>query len=173
MHKTDLHFLSSMIKYYTEMINMSERVEKAVELFKSGFNCSQSVFAAYADLFGMDTDTALKVSAGLGGGVGRSREVCGAVSAAAMLAGMKYGATDGEDSESKQRTYAVVQQIIAEFKQTNPSIVCRELLGLPEAVNTDPKPEARTEHYYKKRPCADLVADSARAVEKILFKETL
>ena len=152
---------------------MSERVEKAVELFKSGFNCSQSVFAAYADLFGMDTDTALKVSAGLGGGVGRSREVCGAVSAAAMLVGMKYGATDGEDFEAKQRTYAVVQQVIAEFKQTNPSIVCRELLNLPENTVSDPKPEARTEGYYKKRPCAELVADSARAVEKILFKEIL
>lgn len=152
---------------------MSERVEKAVNLFKSGFNCSQSVFAAYADLFGMDTDTALKVSAGLGGGVGRSREVCGAVSAAAMLVGMKYGATDGEDSEAKKLTYAVVQQVIAEFKQTNPSIVCRELLGLTEAVNTDPTPESRTENYYKKRPCADIVADSAKAVEKILFKEIL
>lgn len=152
---------------------MSERVEKAVELFKSGFNCSQSVFAAYADLFGMDTDTALKVSAGLGGGVGRSREVCGAVSAAAMLVGMKYGATDGDDSEAKQLTYAVVQQVIAEFKQTNPSIVCRELLNLPENTVSDPKPEARTESYYKKRPCAELVADSARAVEKILFKEIL
>lgn len=152
---------------------MSERIDKAVDLFKSGFNCSQSVFAAYADLFGMDTETALKVSAGLGGGVGRSREVCGAVSAAAMLVGMKYGATDGEDSEAKQRTYAVVQQVIAEFRQTNPSIVCRELLGLPEAVNTDPKPEARTENYYKKRPCAEIVEDSAKAVEKILFKEIL
>ena len=152
---------------------MSKRTDKAVELFKSGFNCSQSVFAAYADLFGMDEETALKVSAGLGGGVGRSREVCGAVSAAAMLAGMKYGATDGEDSEAKQRTYAVVQQIIAEFKQSNPSIVCRELLALGEKENTDPKPEARTEHYYKKRPCAQLVEDSAKAVEKILFKEIL
>ncbi len=152
---------------------MSERTDKAVELFKSGFNCSQSVFAAYADLFGMDTDTALKVSAGLGGGVGRSREVCGAVSAAAMLVGMKYGATDGEDSEAKQRTYAVVQQVIAEFRKTNPSIVCRELLNLGETVNTDPVPEARTENYYKKRPCAEIVEDSAKAVEKILFKEIL
>ena len=152
---------------------MSERTDKAVELFKSGFNCSQSVFAAYADLFGMDTDAALKVSAGLGGGVGRSREVCGAVSAAAMLVGMKYGATDGEDSEAKQRTYAVVQQIIAEFRKTNPSIVCRELLGLEEAVSTNPVPEARTEQYYKKRPCAEIVEDSAKAVEKILFKEIL
>ena len=152
---------------------MSERVEKAVELFKSGFNCSQAVFAAYADLFGMDEEIALKVSAGLGGGVGRSREVCGAVCGAAMLAGLKYGATDGGDSEAKQRTYAVVQQIIAEFRQTNRSIICRELLGLTQDGNTDPRPEARTAEYYKKRPCADIVADSAKAVEKILFKETL
>ena len=150
---------------------MSERTDKAVELFKSGFNCSQSVFAAYADLFGMDTDTALKVSAGLGGGVGRSREVCGAVSAAAMLVGMKYGAMDGEDSEAKQRTYAVVQQVIAEFRKTNPSIVCRELLGLKENENSNPEPEKRTEHYYKKRPCVKLVEDSARALENTVFKE--
>ena len=162
-----------MIKYYAEMIEMSERSDKAVDLFNSGFNCSQSVFAAYADLFGMDEETALRVSAGLGGGVGRSREVCGAVSAAAMLVGMKYGATDGGDSEAKQRTYAVVQQVIAEFRQTNHSIVCRELLGLDGGIHTDPKPEARTEQYYKKRPCAQLVEDSAKAVEKILFKEII
>lgn len=151
---------------------MSERTDRAVELFKSGFNCSQSVFAAYADLFGMDEETALRVSAGLGGGVGRSREVCGAVSGAAMLVGLKYGATDPEDSESKAQTYAVVQQIIAEFKNTNSSIVCRELLGLNGKPAADPNPEARTKEYYKKRPCAQLVEDSARAVEKILFKET-
>ena len=150
---------------------MSERTQRAVELFKSGFNCSQSVFAAFAGEFGMDEETALKVSAGLGGGVGRAREVCGAVSGAAMLVRFKYGATDGNDAEAKQRCYQVVQQIIAEFKENNPSIVCRELLELNEGAGTDPKPEARTEQYYKKRPCVQLVEDAARAVEKILFKE--
>lgn len=150
---------------------MSERTQRAVELFKSGFNCSQSVFAAFAGEFGMDEETALKVSAGLGGGVGRAREVCGAVSGAAMLVGFKYGATGGGDTEAKQRCYQVVQQIIAEFKENNPSIVCRELLELNEGAGTDPKPEARTEQYYKKRPCVQLVEDAARAVEKILFKE--
>lgn len=150
---------------------MSERTQRAVELFKSGFNCSQSVFAAFAGEFGMDEETALKVSAGLGGGVGRAREVCGAVSGAAMLVGFKYGATDSDDTEAKQRCYQVVQQIIAEFKENNPSIVCRELLELNEGAGTDPKPEARTEQYYKKRPCVQLVEDAARAVEKILFKE--
>lgn len=152
---------------------MSQRTDKAVELFKSGFNCSQSVFAAFADLFGMDEKTALTVSAGLGGGVGRSREVCGAICGAAMLAGLKHGATDPADAESKQRCYEVVQQIIAEFKKTNPTIICRELLGLSETNNTDPVPEARTEQYYKKRPCAEIVEDSAKAVEKILFNKEI
>ena len=139
---------------------MSERSEKAVELFKSGYNCSQAVFAAYADLFGFDEDTALKVSAGLGGGVGRSREVCGTVSAAA---------TDGDDTEGKKLCYYKVQEFIAEFKKVNPSIVCRELLGLSKGENSQPKPDERNEHYYKKRPCVQLVEDSALALEKILF----
>lgn len=148
---------------------MSDRVERAIELFKSGFNCSQAVFAAFAGEFGMDEETALKVSAGLGGGVGRSREVCGAVCGAAMLVGFKYGATDGDDAEAKQRCYQVVQQIIAEFKTNNPTIICRELLELNSSDNTDPKPEARTPEYYKKRPCVQLVEDAARAVEKVLL----
>ena len=104
----------------------------------------------------------------MGGGVGRMREVCGAVSGAAMLAGMVYGATDGEDREAKKKTYEVVQEIAAEFKKENPSIVCRELLGLSKA-DENPTPEARTEQYYKKRPCVQLVADAAAAAEKILF----
>ncbi len=155
--------------YGKEVFVMSERSEKAVELFKSGYNCSQAVFAAYADLFGFDEDTALKVSAGLGGGVGRSREVCGTVSAAAMLIGMKYGATDGDDTEGKKLCYYKVQEFIAGFKKVNPSIVCRELLGLSKGENSQPKPDERNEHYYKKRPCVQLVEDSALALEKILF----
>lgn len=152
---------------------MSDRVEKAICLFKCGYNCSQSVFAAYADLFGMDEKTALRVSAGLGGGVGRAREVCGTVSAAAMLIGMKYGATDGDDREGKKKCYEVVQEFIAEFKKTNHSIVCRELLGLDTDNNKNPVPDARTAEYYKKRPCVQIVEDSARAIEKVLFKEML
>ena len=147
---------------------MSKYTDRAVELFKSGFNCSQAVFAAFSEKIGMDEQTALRVSAGLGGGVGRMREVCGAVSGAAMLAGMVYGATDGEDREAKAKTYEVVQEIDAEFKKENPSIVCRELLGLSKA-DANPTPEARTEQYYKKRPCVQLVADAAAAAEKILF----
>ena len=147
---------------------MSERVEKAVELFKSGYNCSQSVFAAYADLFGIDSETALKVSAGLGGGCGRQRELCGAVSGAAMIIGLKFGSVDGNDREGKKLCYEKVREFTAEFKKTNPSIVCRELLGIgttPESA----QPDERNQQYYQKRPCAQIVSDSARALEKIIF----
>ncbi|MBP9989381.1 MAG: C_GCAxxG_C_C family protein [Ruminococcus sp.] len=143
----------------------------AVELFKEGYNCSQSVFAAYADLFGLSRELALKVSAGLGGGVGRSREVCGAVSGAAMLIGLKYGATDSADKSGKKLCYEKVQEYIAEFKKQNPSIVCRELMGLNRGENSNPTPDARTDSYYKTRPCVQLVEDSARALENTVFKE--
>ena len=168
---TLLIFCDTIIDAEKRLMLLSKRTEKAVELFKKGFNCSQAVFAAFAEDFGMDEETALKVSAGLGGGVGRAREVCGTVTGAALVAGMKYGATDGADSEGKKKCYEVVQQLISEFKKENPSIVCRELLGLTEKNATDPVPEARTDSYYKKRPCVQLVEDSARAVEKIIFAE--
>ncbi len=148
---------------------MSHYTDRAVELFKSGYNCSQAVFAAFCDKVGLPEETALRVSAGLGGGVGRMREVCGAVSGAAMLAGMVYGAVDGGDREAKAKTYEKVQEIAAEFKKSNPSIVCRELLGLSAAAKVQATPEARTEGYYKKRPCVQIVEDAARAAEKVLF----
>lgn len=148
---------------------MSAHSDRAAELFKQGFNCSQAVFAAFCDEFDMDEKTALKVSAGLGGGVGRLREVCGTVTGASMVAGMLYGATDGSDHEKKALTYQKVQQIVDEFKKLNPSIVCRELLGLSPTASTPSTPEHRTDEFYKKRPCAQLVEDSAKAVDKILF----
>ena len=138
--------------------------ELAKAYFEQGYNCAQAVFLAFSDLTKLDQSTALRLSSSFGGGMGRMREVCGAVSGAAMLVGFKYGATDGDDTEAKQRCYQVVQQIIAEFKKNNPSIVCRELLEINEGSNTDPKPEARTEAYYKKRPCAEYVRMAATIV---------
>lgn len=142
---------------------MSKYSERAVKLFQEGKNCSQAVFAAFAPDFGLSEETALQVSAGLGGGVGRMREVCGAVSGSAMLVGLKYPELD------KAGVYAKVQEIAEEFKKTNPSIVCKELLGLskPEHSST---PEQRTAEYYKKRPCVKIVEDAALAVEKVLFE---
>ena len=145
-----------------------KRIE-ALELFRSGYNCSQSVFTAFAPEIGMSRDMALTVSAGLGGGVGRMREVCGAMTALAMLAGFCRPMEDGKDSSAKRDIYALVQQMGEEFRQRNGSIVCRELLGLqrPEGI---PQPDARTDAYYKKRPCAEIVGDAAEIACRILFE---
>lgn len=151
---------------------MSKRSEKAVRFFYDGYNCSQSVFASYADLFGIDEKTALRLAAGLGGGCGRQRELCGAVSGAAMIVGLKYGATDGADSNGKKLCYEKVREFTDEFKKSNPSIVCRELLFGTEADSSS-QPEERTGQYYKKRPCAKIVEDSAKALEKTILREML
>ena len=147
---------------------MSGRVELAEQLFLLGYNCSQSVFAAYADLFGIDRETALRLSAGLGGGCGRQRELCGAVSGAAMILGLKFGAVDGKDSEGKKLCYEKVREHSDLFRESNPSVVCRELLGIGN-IKESAQPEERTDQYYKKRPCVQIVTDSAKALEKILF----
>lgn len=141
---------------------MSKYSDRAVELFLEGKNCSQAVFVAFAPDLGLSEETALAVSIGLGGGVGRMREVCGAVSGSAMLVGLKYPELD------KTEVYEKVRMIIDEFKKTNHSIVCKELLGLSKP-ETSSVPEARNKEYYKKRPCVKIVEDAALAVEKVLF----
>ncbi len=141
---------------------MSKYSDRAIELFMEGKNCSQAVFAAFAPDLGLSEEMALSVSIGLGGGVGRLREVCGAVSGSAMVVGLKHPELE------KAEVYKLVNLIVDEFKKTNHSIVCKELLGLlqPEKSTV---PEARTTEYYKKRPCVKIVEDAALATEKILF----
>ena len=145
---------------------MSKYSDRAVELFKEGKNCSQSVFTAFAPDLGISEELALRISIGLGGGVGRMREVCGAVSGSAMVVGIKY------PELSKAEVYEKVRLIADEFKKTNPSIVCKELLGIDKAEKSF-KPRERTAEYYKKRPCVKIVEDAALATEKILFEEEL
>lgn len=115
---------------------MKERVEKAVELFKNGYNCSQSVVAAFADMYGFSEEQALRMSASFGGGIGRMRQTCGAACGMFMLAGLETGAVDGKDREGKAANYALVQELAEEFKRRNGSMVCAELLGLkkPEGL---------------------------------------
>lgn len=141
--------------------------QKAKDLFFSGLNCSQAVFTAFSSLNGLDEETAKKVSIGLGGGVGRLREVCGAVSGAAMVLGMVHG---GENAENKASAYAFVQKFAEEFKKENGSIICRELLGLDENKKETSTPDARTPQYYKKRPCAELVYTAAKIVSDMIDK---
>ena len=132
---------------------MRNRVEKAEALFLAGCNCSQAVFTAFADEFGLDEELAKRLSCGLGGGVGRMREVCGAVSAAAMVIGMRLG-------PDKMKAYPVIQDFCAKFKEKCGSIICRDLLEGTGAT-TGGAPEPRTPEYYQKRPCVELVKIAA------------
>ena len=145
------------------------RKDQAVETFYEGYNCAQSVFATYADLFGMDRETALRMSSAMGAGVGRMREICGAVSSMAMLAGLQEGNADPEDEEAKARIYALVQKLSDRFRKENGSIVCRELLGIEPGTKESVKPQKRTKEYYESRPCPKLIACAARIIEEELL----
>ena len=141
---------------------MEERIEKAVALFKEGYNCSQAVVTAFADLYGFTNEQALKISASFGGGLGRMRQTCGAACGLFMLAGLETGCTEGKDREGKENNYKVVQELAEEFRKRNGSLICAELLGLSKTAPTPATPEARTAEYYKKRPCVKMVEEAAR-----------
>lgn len=146
-----------------QMQDMEKRIARSVELFKSGYNCSQSVVAAFASLYGFTEEQALRMAASFGGGIGRMRQTCGAACGLFLLAGLETGATDPADREGKSRNYAVVQQLAERFRQENGSLICAELLGLsPRQPHTDTQAEARTPAYYAKRPCAQMVESAAR-----------
>lgn len=143
---------------------LNQRVDRAVDYFMQGYGCCQSVVAAFSDLYGMDEEMALKVGAGFGGGVGRLRMMCGAVSGLVVLAGLDCGETDGSNREGKSACYKVVQDLLEQFKQANGSIICAEILGLQgheKAVSTY-EASPRTAEYYKTRPCAAKVESAAR-----------
>lgn len=146
-----------------------DRVQKAVDLFKSGCNCSQAVICAYCDLFGMDEETAMRVSEGFGGGMGRMRLTCGAVSGMFMLAGLKYSKGVPKDLETRARIYDTVQQMAKAFEEKNGSIVCGDLLGINKPKDIGAEPTKRDKEFYKKRPCVGCVEDCARLVEEYLM----
>ena len=151
-------------------MTMKDRVEKAVELFKSGYNCSQSVVAAFADMYGFTQEQALRMSASFGGGIGRMRQTCGAACGMFLLAGLEKGAVDGKDREGKAANYALVQQLAEEFRKRNGSMICAELLGLKKPEGSS-MPEARTELYYAKRHCAKMVEEAAAIWAEYLEKQ--
>ncbi len=138
------------------------RAQRATDLFKQGYNCSQAVFASCAYIYGVtDESLALRLSASFGGGMGRMRMVCGAASGMFMLAGLQNGSSTPHDNEGKMANYAFVQQLAGEFKAQYGSLICAELLGLAPKPQ-DPKPEERTQQYYEKRPCSEMVAQAVR-----------
>ena len=145
---------------------MSERVEKAKALFKSGYNCSQAVLGVFCEELGLDFDTAMKISCSFGGRMGRMREVCGTVSGMFMAVGLAM-ASAGDSPTEKGEHYKRVQELARRFKEKNGSIICRELLQGVE-TSSSPVPSERTETYYKKRPCVDLVGDAVEILEEYL-----
>ena len=150
----------------TDMTNqeLDERVARAVDYFMQGFGCCQSVVAAFSDLYGLDEAMALRIGAGFGGGVGRMRMMCGAVSGLVVLAGLDCGQTDGSNREGKSECYKVVQDLLAQFKADNGSVICAEILGLKgyEKAQSSYVASPRTAEYYKSRPCVAKVESAAR-----------
>lgn len=148
-----------------------DRADKAVELFKSGCNCSQAVLCAYSDLFGIDNDTAMKVSEAFGGGMGRLRMTCGAVSGMFMLVGLKYSKGVPKDLQTRKLVYGKVQELAGKFKEKHGSVICAELLGVNKPADNGAAPTERTAEFYKKRPCISCIYDCAKLVEEYLVNE--
>ena len=148
------------------------RADRAEELFRQGYNCSQSVFAAFADKLGMTTEEAAGIASPFGAGFGKLREVCGAVSGMTLLAGYMRGYSDPQDYGSKKELYALIQEMCAEFRKQQNSIICRELLGLEEGQDLA-EPSVRTEEYYRSRPCIGACRTAAGIVEKYLISDII
>ena len=151
------------------------RVQKGVELFKQGYNCSQSVALTFADWYDVPVGLMARMSASFGGGIGRMRETCGSALGMFMLAGLEV-ASEEANQEIKKLNYEAVQALAASFKEQTGSLCCKELLGLNKqrADGTIPEiticatPEARTDEYYKKRPCIRMVETGIRTYMKFL-----
>ncbi len=144
---------------------------KAAELFLSGSNCAQAVAVAFCDVTGLTPEFTAKMASSFGGGMGRLREVCGAVSGMLMVAGLLYGYEDpGEDDVNKKAHYRLVQELAGKFREEVGSIVCREILKNPPS---DPNPTPRTEEFYKKRPCARMVILAAQILDEYIAQHPI
>lgn len=143
--------------------------QTAERLFYEGYNCCQSVAGAFADEMGLPMDTVLRLASGFGGGVGRMREMCGAVSGMVLVTGMLRGYTSPQAVQEKSETYAQVQAIVQHFRAENGSILCRDLLGL-QVGPLSSQPDARTPEYYATRPCAKLCHVAADILAQMLAK---
>ena len=146
-------------------LTQSPHGQKAMEYFKEGYNCAQSVLLAYAEECGMEKEMAVRLSSSFGAGMGRLRQVCGAVSGMFMVAGMLYGYDSPKDQKGKAEHYQRIQHLAARFREENGSIICKELLGLTENTFSH-IPEERTKEYYKKRPCGQIVGMAAAMLEE-------
>lgn len=148
---------------------MVSRVEQAVAAFEEGYNCAQAVFSTYAELFGIDRETALQMTSTMGGGIGRMREVCGTVTSMELLAGLAKGCTV-TDTVERERVYVLARELADRFKEENGSIVCRELMGIIGREQSA-RPSERTSEYYAARPCSRFVASAAKLIEETLLED--
>lgn len=177
------------IKSLPPDFNVEERVVRAKENFRvHGYNCCQSVLLAYSDVLGLDEDTAATLTSGLGGGMGRLREVCGSVTAMFLITGYIHPAADPTVKTDRTANYSLVQEAASKFRELNGSIVCKELLGLvpkstvgkngigmpsPQSAELpaeSPEPSDRTPEYYKKRPCEELIGISAGIIGNMIVE---
>lgn len=142
-----------------------DHATRAAELFLQGYNCAQAVAVAFSDVTGLDQVLSAKLASSFGGGMGRLREVCGAVSGMLMVAGILYGYEEPEEGEVKKAHYTLVQTLAGKFREEAGSIICREILKNPP---TDPAPSPRTEEYYRQRPCARMVWTAARILDEYI-----
>ena len=147
---------------------MDNYSEKAVNNFRNGYNCAQSVLLTFAGKIGLKDDEALRLASSFGGGMGRLREVCGAVSAMFMIAGFLKGYTEPDNDIAKANHYKLIQDLATEFKSKHGTIICRELLDL-DGTEFSPVPSARTDEYYKERPCEEFIRCAAMIVEEELL----
>lgn len=143
---------------------------KAAELFLQGYNCAQSVVVAFCDVTGLDEKTSARMISSFGGGMGRLREVCGAVSGMFFVLGWLYGYDTPGDDHVKMTLYSQVQALAEKFREQNGSIVCREILKNPP---TDPNPSPRTAEYYRVRPCARMVLTAGRLMDEFIAAHPL
>ena len=162
-------------EYWLKKAEESPRGQRALALFKEGYNCSQAVALAFADLIGMDEKLLARVTSSFGGGMGRMREVCGAVSGMFFVAGALYGYEEpgALGQQEKAAHYARIQELAGEYRAVNGSIICRELLGINTLGADQPTPELRTAEYYKKRPCGQLVMLAATIMESYIKEHPL
>lgn len=145
------------------------RKEIAMEYFKSGYNCAQSISLAFADILPLEKELLVRASGPLGAGVGRLREVCGAITGMSIVLGLLYGQEQAMDPETKEALYTRVQENALSFEKVYGTVICRDLLKL-DLIHDAPTPEARTDRYYKERPCLNLVGSVAEILEDYIKK---
>ncbi len=153
-----------------EEILQNSRAKSAYDYFFEGYNCTQAIAMAFQDIIPIEQGLMLRMVSSFGGGMGRLREVCGAVSGMFFVAGVLYGYDGPKDVEGKKMHYARIQELARRFREMNGAIVCRELLGLDHKSDA-PVPETRTKEYYEKRPCPMMIATAAYILDEYIREQ--